>query len=215
MNWSPKHRYSAIVVFSKDLERVVLIHKLKPAREAGKANLPGGRVEERDFQCLGWCFQGSQCEPCQARMNLGPNSFEFVYARCAFRKLREETGLEIAESALKIFSKLRFTTPEGDAAECCFFVARGDVDIARTVEAAEVFSTDVTHVLRQTAHIRRPWHDHWIPTIPSLPYLVAMARQCLHDDWTTTWPLIVYDQLNAEADALGKPRIDFKSSSKR
>jgi len=47
--WSPRRRYSAVAVFSDDLERVVLIHKLKPAWQAGKANFPGGKVEAKDW----------------------------------------------------------------------------------------------------------------------------------------------------------------------
>lgn len=144
MSFNPKRRYSAVAVFSEDLERVVLIHKLKP-----------------DWQ--------------------------------AVRELREETGLDVAATALQLFCKLRFKSREGDHAEHCFYTVRGDVDAARTMEAEEVFVTDVTHVLRRTAHIRRPWQDHWIPTMPNLPYLVAMARQCLRSEGAGSWPLTIYE----------------------
>ena len=38
-------RYSAIAVFDKDLDHVVLIEKQKPAWQAGKANFPGGQEQ--------------------------------------------------------------------------------------------------------------------------------------------------------------------------
>ena len=44
------NRYSAIAVFDKDLDHVVLIEKQKPAWQAGKANFPGGKVELQDWQ---------------------------------------------------------------------------------------------------------------------------------------------------------------------
>jgi len=47
MTWSPTRRYSAVAVFSQDLERVVLIHKLRPAWQAGKANFPCLRGPDR------------------------------------------------------------------------------------------------------------------------------------------------------------------------
>lgn len=47
MSFSPKKRYSAVVVLSEDLERVVLIHKQKPDWQAGKANVPGGVLRGR------------------------------------------------------------------------------------------------------------------------------------------------------------------------
>ncbi len=43
------NRYSAIAIFDKDLDRVVLIEKQKPAWQAGKANFPGGKVETVDY----------------------------------------------------------------------------------------------------------------------------------------------------------------------
>lgn len=42
-------RYSAVALFSPNLDRVVLIHKLRPTWQAGKANFPGGKVEKGDW----------------------------------------------------------------------------------------------------------------------------------------------------------------------
>ena len=88
MSFSPKRRYSAVAVFSEDLERVVLIHKLRPNWQAGKANLPGGKVEaEQDYinaNVEDW--QGTHEEACDE-----------VYRRCARRELREETGYDGGE----------------------------------------------------------------------------------------------------------------------
>lgn len=173
---STKRRYSAVAVFSDDLERIVLIHKLKPDWQAGKANLPGGKVEaEKDYinaDVEDW--QGTYEEACNE-----------VYRRCAVRELREETGLDVAAAALKLFCRLCFKTPEGDAAECCFFAARGDVDAARTVEAERVFVGEVAEVIAGGVSYHY-WSDRAmsdecgiIPTMPNLPYIVAMARQVL------------------------------------
>mgnify|MGYP000718169211 FL=1 len=58
MSFNPKRRYSAVAVFSDDLERVVLIHKLRPNWQAGKANLPGGKVELSDIPGSWWSVHG-------------------------------------------------------------------------------------------------------------------------------------------------------------
>ena len=125
---------------------------------------------------------------------------EKAYINCAARELREETGLDVAAAALKLFCRLCFKTPEGDAAECCFFAARGDVDAARTVEAERVFVGEVAEVIAGGVSYHY-WSDRAmsdecgiIPTMPNLPYIVAMARQCLRGgDTTKTWPLTVYE----------------------
>jgi hypothetical protein len=33
----------------------------------------------------------------------------------------------------------------------------------------------------------------WLPTMPNLPYLVAMARQCLRGEGAGSWPLTIYE----------------------
>ena len=104
-------RYSAIAVFDKDLDRVVLIEKQKPAWQAGKANFPGGEVELQDFDdpINGW----------------GP--LNQAHLRCAVRELAEETGLVVNPDNVKHFATLRFTTA-GEPGECRFFCCVGDVD---------------------------------------------------------------------------------------
>ncbi len=180
MSFNPKKRYSAVVVFSEDLERVVLIHKQKPDWQAGKANVPGGKVGEND----------DQYEPCQA------DYWDLVHRHCATRELHEETGLDIAATALKLFCRLRFKTPEGDAAECCFYAVRGDVDAVRTMEEERVFVEEVDCVLggyaenNTQAKAAGSW---WLPTMPNLPYLVAMARQCLRGEGLGSWPLTIHE----------------------
>lgn len=131
MSFTPKHRYSAVAVFSEDLERV--IHKLKPAWQAGKANLSGGKVEEtKDWQCeyhpQNW-ISHCKCSKSQQpgweaidHRDTDPNAM--AYLRCAARELREETGLDVATAALHLFCKLRFKSREGDNAECCFCAVR-------------------------------------------------------------------------------------------
>ncbi len=190
MSFSPKRRYSAVAVFSEDLERVVLIHKLRPDWQAGKANLPGGKVEaEQDYinaNVEDW--QGTHEEACDE-----------VYRRCARRELREETGLDVAPTALQLFCRLRFESHEGDDAECCFFAARSDVDAARTMEAERVFVADAAELIIK-GRVRSYLEGSdgilrlaGIPTMPNLPYLVAMARQCLRGEGTGAWPLTIYE----------------------
>lgn len=191
MSFNLKRRYSAIVVLSEDLGRVVLIHKLKPAWQEGKANLPGGKCEDQDWIVL---------PDHQATLS---DQYVTYHARCAVRELREETGLDIAATALQLFCRLRFKTPEGDAAECCFYATRGDVDAARTMEEERVFVEDCCEVWDERAWYSSDgseeysspcYRDTKLPTMPNLPYLVAMARQCLRGgDTTATWPLTIYE----------------------
>lgn len=194
MSFNLKRRYSAVAIFSEDLERVVLIHKQKPDWQAGKANLPGGKVE--GFAPNRFACNGTGDWPRDHWHDIE----EKAYINCAARELREETGLDVAAAALKLFCRLCFKTPEGDAAECCFFAARGDVDAARTVEAERVFVGEVAEVIAGGVSYHY-WSDRAmsdecgiIPTMPNLPYIVAMARQCLRGgDTTKTWPLTVYE----------------------
>lgn len=133
MSFNPKRRYSAVM--SEDLERVVLIHKLRPAWQAGKANLPGGKVETSD-----WPPGGADENPDYEGAALD------AYHACAIRETREETGLDIDATALQLFCRLRFVSREGDAAECCFYACRGDVDASRTMETERVFAVEITDV---------------------------------------------------------------------
>lgn len=187
MSFNPKRRYSAVAVLSEDLDSVVLIHKLRPDWQVGKANLPSEKVGLEDVAA--W-YRGSQGFNW---LTLATDEAAAAHRRCVARELTEKTGLVVDAAALKPFCILRFKSREGDDAECRFYAVRGDVEAARTMEAEEVFCTDVVHVLRGTAHIRRTWHDYWVPTMPNLPYLIAMARQCLRGDDTATWPLTVYE----------------------
>ena len=183
MSFNPKRRYSAVALFSENLERVVLIHKLRPDWQAGKANLPGGKVEAGEGIPADYCRSSSYAEA--------------DHLHCAARELREETGLDIAAAALKLFCRLRYVSREGNAAECCFFAARGDVDAARTMEAERVFVGEVAHVFDGIGAYdfdpKTIGYRVELPTMPNLPYLVAMARQCLRGEGGATWPLTVYE----------------------
>lgn len=167
--YNPKRRYSAVVMFSDDLEHVLLIHKLKPDWQAGKANFPGGKVEERDFS---------------------PNTD--AYAFCATRELAEEAGIFLGVAQLKLFCRLRFTSHEGDEAECCFFTARGPIELARTMETEHVFEDSYYSVVTNDTGY---WADDSdtnyvrVPSLPELPWLVAMAKEALE---TNCAPRTVY-----------------------
>ena len=166
--YNPKRRYSAVVMFSDDLEHVLLIHKLKPDWQAGKANFPGGKVEERDFS---------------------PNTD--AYAFCATRELAEETGIFLGVAQLKLFCRLRFTSREGDEAECCFFTARGPVFDAQTKEVEQVFTAEVHEVIWDEAGYYKMGLAPYVhvPVMPELPWLAAMAKEALE---TNCAPRTVY-----------------------
>jgi len=190
MTWSPTRRYSAVAVFSQDLERVVLIHKLRPAWQAGKANFPGGKVENQDWE-FDWIPR-----PC----DLTPEKITSCHRRCAARELQEETGLVVDASSLTLFCTLRFRSHEGDDAECQFFttklLCRGrDLDDhVKTVEEEEIFCNWVDDILSGTACLRGPDRYVELPTMSNLPWLTAMARQTLRGDGTdSTPPFVVYE----------------------
>ncbi len=205
MTWSPTRRYSAVAVFSQDLERVVLIHKLRPAWQTGKANFPGGKVELKDWPMPDHSLDES------------PDYFgavEDAYRRCAARELQEETGLVVPASSLTLFCTLRFRSREGDAAECQFFCCRGDVEAARTIEQERVF-IDASDSIQQgydaiydtfrnedstkTAPTQTKECPYLaacinIPSMSNLPWLTAMARQMLRGDGSdSTPPFVVYE----------------------
>lgn len=213
MNFNPKRRYSAVAVMSEDLERVVLIHKLRPDWQAGKANLPGGKV---DGVMTGSGDHGTGDWPDRIVQHFMKPGFRFrddnelvdqAHLVCAARELREETSLDVAAAALQLFCRLRFKSREGDDAECCFYAVKGDVDAARTRETERVFTCDIdtfffdgqAFYLRSDAELAQAEAEFgvkrgcWLPTMPNLPYLVAMARQCLRGEGAGSWPLTVYE----------------------
>lgn len=177
--YNPKRRYSAVVMFSDDLEQVLLIHKLKPDWQAGKANFPGGKVEAEKDYVNGETWEGTHEEAC-----------DLVYRRCATRELREETGLDVAAADLKLFCRLRFTSREGDEAECCFFTARGPIFDAETKETEQVFSAEVHEVIWNEVGYYKDYAPYVrVPVLPELPWLAAMAKEMLE---TNCAPRTVY-----------------------
>jgi 8-oxo-dGTP pyrophosphatase MutT (NUDIX family) len=179
VTWSPRRRYSAVAVFSDDLERVVLIHKLKPVWQAGKANFPGGKVEVKDW----W--------PDVDHAKLREFDVLDAHTKCAARELTEETGLVVPAASLTLFCTLRFRSREGDDAECQFFCCRSDVDSAKTMESERVFVTDADVVAMGHAVA---CDFQVIPTMSNLPWLTAMARQTLRGDGSdSTPPFVVYE----------------------
>lgn len=202
VKWSPKRRYSAAAVFSDDLERVVLIHRLKPAWQAGKANVPGGKVEDKDWPCdyhprnmISHCrCPGTLPEDWENKDHRSTTPERDSYARGAARELAEETGLVVDAAALTHFCTLRFHSREGDDAECRFYCTRGDVEAARTMEEERVFVAALSQVIEGEVFIDYGMSGEWLPIMPNLPYLVAMAQQCLRgSDSSKAWPLTIYE----------------------
>ena len=168
-------RYSAVALFSHDLERVVLIHKLRPAWQADKANFPGGKVEYEDKEDAGFADDDATW--------LGTD-WAATHINAAVREMHEETGLTVDAASLTLFCTLRFRikalpTAQGEAGECRFYCGVGDVDAAQTRESEPVFVADVDDVLDgqviDGAAVT-------LPTMGNLPWLVAMARQRLRGD---------------------------------
>ena len=175
------NRYSAIAIFDKDLDRVVLIEKQKPVWQAGKANFPGGKVEARDWPCAG--------SPCTCILDSTQHTWGHAsqaHLACAIRETAEETGLILDPSTVKHFATLRFTT-DGQPGECRFFCCLGDVDAATTREQERIFVDDVFSVMHGqvsycTDDSNTPRY-HFLDTMPNLPWLCAMARQRLREGY--------------------------------
>ena len=177
------NRYSAIAIFDKDLDCVVLIEKQKPAWQAGKANFPGGKVEAGD-----WLFKPSATpadpEDYESLQEEVVRSFDIAHLTCAIRETAEETGLILDPSTVKHFATLRFTTA-GEPGECRFFCCVGDVDATTTKEAERIFVDSVFGVMHGAVCYttdERPRY-HFLDTMPNLPWLCAMARQRLRDGY--------------------------------
>lgn len=163
-------RYSAIAIFDKDLDRVVLIEKQKPVWQAGKANFPGGKVEAGDGLSL------------EAWRQSGTDEQMWVQAHltCAIRETIEETGLILDPSTVKHFATLRFTTG-GQPGECRFFCCIDDVDAATTREREHIFVDSVFGVMRGSVCYITNERPRFLDTMPNLPWLCAMARQRLRN----------------------------------
>lgn len=148
-------RYSGVVCLSEDLRRVVLLHKLKPDWQKGKANFPGGKVEDCDY------------DPMNDGGDGGRLSMFLAQYRCAVREVREETSLGIGLPTL-------FCVIEKPEAECYFFYHVGDIAEAKTMEAETVFADTVDNVLNGRTMRFCP-DNGTLPTMPNLPWLLAMA----------------------------------------
>ena len=174
-------RYSAIAVFDKDLDRIVLIEKQKPAWQAGKANFPGGKVEAIDAPGAWWSIQGD-CHGLDSRsgdkwvIRVDDAAIVQAHLTCAVRELAEETGLVVNPDDVKHFATLRFTTA-GEPGECRFFCCIGDVDAATTKEAERIFVDSVFGVMHGVVCYAPRYR--FFDTMPNLPWLCAMARQRL------------------------------------
>ena len=184
-------RCSAVAVFSQDLERVCLIHKLRPDWQAGKANFPGGKVDRSDAKPSMWNGKHDR-----VKLYLDEADFNEIHLRCAARELAEETSLTVDAAALKLFCTLRFRRVEdGEDAECRFFAValpcRGrDLDsFVKTTTDERVFCEWSDSVLYGEGSYRSS--DGKIvelPTMSNLPWLVAMARQTLGSTNTDSTP---------------------------
>lgn len=173
------NRYSAIAIFDKALDRVVLIEKQKPAWQAGKANFPGGKVEAGDFDTELHLFKDESKTDEDLEVY-----YDQAHLTCAIRETAEETGLILDPGTVKHFATLRFTT-DGQPGECRFFCCVGDVDAATTKEQERIFVDSVFGVMHSSVCYitdERPRY-HFLDTMPNLPWLCAMARQRLRDGY--------------------------------
>lgn len=146
-----KKRYSAVVLLSEDLTKVVLVHKQKPDWQKDKANFPGGKVEASDYR----------------PEDMAVSWEHILYQKCAIREVREETGLVIDNPTL--FCVLKY-----QEAECHFFYYVGDITKASTMEEEVIFIDTVNNVLNNRTMRFSPEHGT-LPTMPNLSWLIAMA----------------------------------------
>jgi len=161
-----KKRYSAVVLLSEDLNKVVLVHKQKPDWQKDKANFPGGKVEGCDE-----CNTPEYVNGCMGKFPLYKDGligyWIISHQKCAIREVREETGLLIDNPTL--FCVLKF-----QEAECHFFYYVGDITKASTMEEAVIFIDTVNDVLNNRTMRFSPEHGT-LPTMPNLSWLIAMA----------------------------------------
>lgn len=161
-------RFVLVATFDPTFDLVVLVRKEKPPWQAGKANFPGGKVEEADFIGL----QGDLSTDLDA-----------AYLRAAARKLREETGLDVSCDQLRHVATLDLYSGN----QGVLFACVADVFEARKTGTEEVFFSLYSSVVEGFPMF---WHedesipfeqqDHEIlPTVYNLPWLVVMARECL------------------------------------
>ena len=183
-------RYSAVAVFSQDLERVCLIHKLRPAWQAGKANFPGGKVDDKDVDA-----KVVQAAIDNHDLRAADSIMSLAHLHCAARELAEETGLTVDAAALKLFCTLRFRRAEdGEDAECRFYAValpcrgRDLEDHVKTIEEERVFCEWSDTVLYGEGTYFDGSKMVEIPTMSNLPWLVAMARQTLGSTNTDSTP---------------------------
>ncbi len=178
-------RYSSIAMFSDDLQRIVLIHKQKPDWQAGLANVIGGKVEPDDY------LDAHGTMTCDHNL---------AHVRCAKRETKEETGIVVSFDLIKHFCDIRFRN-DNKYSECRLYCSIADIDKARTVETERVFISNVSDVSTGTVKYILKWRPsegkaispiyETIPTLPNLPWLVAMAKQCMCGEDKLTWPVIV------------------------
>lgn len=178
-------RYSCVAVFSHGLHDVLLIHKLRPVWQAGKANFPGGKVDADDWLDA----HGTQ--------TTDPH---IAHLKCVVRELREEAGLKLKADKLRHFCTLRFTT-NGEPGECWFYCAEADICNAKTQEEEQIFKASTSSVIDGTVEYamssQRPGMitttTYTLPTMPNLPWLCAVARQCLRGEDAQAWPLLIQE----------------------
>ncbi len=219
MSFKPLKRYTCLVAFNSLLDTVVLVHKLRPEWQKGKANFPGGKVEVMDYWHASDCVQGAYpfyCRPPKLPDDAmccggGTEGADNAYLRCVVREAREETGLEISPGATTYFCSLRFGSKE-NASEVRFFATVVNVDNATTMEEERVFLAAVEDVASGWVHhmtfrdeartkvsnvqsVEYPFMgpDTCIPTMLNLPWLVLMARSSLQHRTTSAFPMVIYE----------------------
>ncbi len=200
----PVRRYTAVAMFSEDLQRVVMIQKLRPEFQRGKANFFGGKVDREDWPLVGLGIP-SQIMAANLDMDFdhwavhtpdGEKATAKAYLTCAARETKEETGVVVDPKDLKKFCTLR--TDGGDLREILFYCFVGDVDQVRTMEAEKVFIALVLEAM--TGKVEWIWEaggsttrpgQGLIYTMHNIPWLLGMALQCLRG--SAAPPFVVYE----------------------
>lgn len=181
-------RFSAVANFSEDRNDVLVVKKLRPAAQMGRANFPGGKVELSDWRLKPRRLAGWTLEDTVA-----------AHRAAAARENREETGLSVAETDLVHFCTLRCDDDAGEEFEIMFFCCVTDVSKAKTKTDELVYAANASLLITNCHTQHHTFRNETgtmtsdeqceqtpilgdvaqIPAMSNLSWLTAMALQVL------------------------------------
>ena len=123
--------YVAGFMFSKELDKVALIRKQRPAWQKGKLNGIGGGLETKDFSI--WS--------------------------CMAREFNEEAGVQTDPKSWNYYATINGTNDDGEKFKVYFFACVGDLTKLETTSDEKIVIVDVAeiHPLRADMVDNTPW----------------------------------------------------------